>query len=365
METLFEAVVGFAAGLLGGLFGVGGSVLIIPGLIFYLSQTPRGYHGSEQHLIQAAAMVCNVFVAAPGLVAHLRARAVLFQVLLGLLPGAIAGMVAGVVASNSPLFARERGAYLAMVLAVFLAAEGLSHLQALGKRGSQQKPEWPSAVVASPWRTFPVGIVVGFIGGLLGIGGGTLSIPLQYRLLRVPLRSAIANSAACIVVVSTLGAVYKTLSLPSHGFTPTEALRLAALIIPTAIVGSYLGGQLTHRISRWMLEVLLVVFFLSMAGLTYSRAMAAVRGHTTRHLEPQVVFPHPHAGAEVSPRLLIPCSGALESKSAGTVESGTVRSVPASAPNCRSASNTAIPTLTARFRLRASGRRGIRTTREA
>lgn len=277
MAPLFEAGVGFVAGLLGGLFGVGGSVLIIPGLIFYLSHTPQGYHGSQQHLIQAAAMVCNVFVAAPALVAHVRARALVPVVLRGLVPGAFLGMIAGVFASNSPFFARERGAYLAMVLAAFLAAEGLSHLRTLWTGVHTGSIPEPTAHRYGWGRTLAVGGVVGLVGGLLGIGGGTLSIPLQCRLLGVPLRSAIANSAATIIVVSTLGATYKTLTLPHHGFSAMEALRLAGLIVPTAVVGSYLGGQLTHRLPRRALEALLVIFFLSMAALTYSRAVTALR----------------------------------------------------------------------------------------
>lgn len=275
MAILIELAVGFVAGLLGGLLGVGGSVIIIPALIFYLSQTPCGYDGSQQHLIQAAAMICNVFVAAPGLVAHYRARAILPPILAGLLPGATAGMAAGVWLSNTPLFAKQRGAYLALALAAFLAWEGISHLR------SFLHPNAASTEVASPsqtslWKSSLIGLAVGLIGGLLGIGGGTLSIPLQHRLLGVPLRSAIANSAATIVAVSAFGAAYKNVSLSTHGFTPIESVRLAGLIIPTAMLGSYLGGRLTHHLSRRALEFVLIIFFLSMAMLTFDRAWAAI-----------------------------------------------------------------------------------------
>lgn len=279
MDILAEALVGFLAGLLGGLLGVGGSVLIIPGLIFYLSQLPGGYQGSQQHLIQGAAMICNVFVAAPSLLAHYRAGAILPAVLRWLVPGALAGMLLGVALSNSWLFAQHRGAYLALVLAFFLGWEGISHLSRyLGKDLPESETGPPAAI--SPLISFAVGCAIGAVGGLLGIGGGTLSIPLQCRVLRLPLRNAIANSAGTIVVVSSFGALYKNVSLPIHGFTPLESLRLAAMIVPTAIVGSYLGGRLTHSLPRRALELVLVCFFLGMAFLTGERAISALDRHS-------------------------------------------------------------------------------------
>ena len=51
MEFLIPAAIGLIAGLLGGLLGIGGSIIIIPGLILYLSQTGR-YEGSVQHLLR-------------------------------------------------------------------------------------------------------------------------------------------------------------------------------------------------------------------------------------------------------------------------------------------------------------------------
>lgn len=365
MAILIELVVGFVAGLLGGLLGVGGSVIIIPALIFYLSQTPQGYDGSQQHLIQAAAMICNVFVAAPGALAHFQARATMPCVLAGLLPGATVGMGAGVWLSNTSIFAKQRGAYLAIVLAIFLATEGLSHLRAFFRDENFSDRDTPCLRV-SLWMSLVVGLVVGFIGGLLGIGGGTLSIPLQQRLLGVPLRNAIANSAVTIIVVSTFGAVYKNLSLWTHGFSPEEAVRLAALIVPTAMVGSYFGGKLTHNLSKRALELVLVVFFLSVAALTFDRAWAALRENrsaTSNAAGSNRDWPSGNLpSAQIcTKRTLI---GFHPGGTADCENSlGRTRTVGASGPSCRRASKTATPTLTAKLRLRASGRSGIRTSR--
>jgi uncharacterized membrane protein YfcA len=274
MELLVQAAIGFIAGLLGGLLGVGGSIIIIPGLILYLSQTGR-YYGSQQHLLQAAAMICNVFVAAPSVCAHYRAGMIMRPVVLLLVPGALLGILAGVTVSDSSLFARQNGVYLAMILAGFLvyvaAYNGwrLVHGSDL-ETGFDERPR-PSALGVGA-----VGLTMGFFAGLLGIGGGAVCVPMQQVFLRIPLRRAIANSATTIVCVSAIGAVYKNATLPAlHGIPLDASLQLALMLIPTAIVGSYLGGFLTHVLPRRVLRGVFIVFMLTMAYLTFTRAWKA------------------------------------------------------------------------------------------
>jgi hypothetical protein len=112
---------------------------------------------------------------------------------------------------------------------------------------------------------------MGLTAGLLGIGGGVLCVPAQQLLLKLPLRRAIANSAVAIVFTAFFGAIYKNITLPSHGLEVTSSLRLAAMLIPTAIIGSYIGGWLTHILPRQVLRIVFIVF------------MSAVSWRTLRH----------------------------------------------------------------------------------
>jgi uncharacterized membrane protein YfcA len=273
MELLIPAAIGLAAGLVGGLLGVGGSVIVIPGLVLYLSQMGR-YDGSAQHLIQAAAMICNVFVAAPSVLAHRRARAITKSVVVFLVPAAVAGILLGVGVSNTALFARHRGVYLAMVFACFMAYVAVYNAWRLRaktdlEQGFDRRPKPPAAAVAG------VGLVMGFAAGLLGIGGGALCVPMQQVFLRIPLRRAIANSAATILCVSPIGALFKNATLGHHGIEVTRSLELALLLVPTAILGSYVGGWLTHALPRRALRVVFIVFMVTMAYLTFARAWQA------------------------------------------------------------------------------------------
>jgi len=264
MLWLVPATVGLAAGLVGGLLGVGGSVIIIPAMVIYLSRAATGYAGPTQHLLQAAAMICNVFVAAPSVLAHRRAGAIMPEVVVLLVPAAIAANLLGVAASNSPWFARENGAYLAMILAGFLIyVAGYNAWRLAERAGPAQRS--PGEHSFSKATVLLVGLLMGFAGGLLGIGGGAIGVPLQQVLLRIPLRRAIANSATTIAFSASLGAVMKNASLGEHGVAVADSLFLAATLVPTAILGSYLGGRLTHRVPRKTLRAAFVVLMLVVA----------------------------------------------------------------------------------------------------
>jgi uncharacterized membrane protein YfcA len=120
MDIAVQGIIGFVAGLFGGLLGVGGSLIIIPGLILYMSATAAGYGGSTQHLLQAAAMSCNFFVATPSVLAHQKAGAIMKPVVVKLIPAALVGIIGGVALSNSGWFAAEKGIYLGIGLSVFM-----------------------------------------------------------------------------------------------------------------------------------------------------------------------------------------------------------------------------------------------------
>ena len=105
--------------------------------------------------------------------------------------------------------------------------------------------------------------VIGFIKGvaavLLGIGAGTISTPLQQVILKLPIRRAMSNSAAIIVGISWIGAIYKNWTLPEHGITMVESLKIALWVIPTGLIGGYIGGHLMHRLPRNVVRILFIM----------------------------------------------------------------------------------------------------------
>ncbi|MFC1782026.1 sulfite exporter TauE/SafE family protein [Planctomycetota bacterium] len=267
-------MVGLTAGFIGGLLGVGGSIIIIPALILYLSHSSAGYTGPSQHLIQAAAMICNFFISFPAVIAHYRARAIMKPLVYRLMPAALVGICLGVALSNSSAFARENGKYLGTGLAIFLSYVVIYNIWRL--RVLNHLPHFvDEPPPPATWKVICVGLPMGLVAGLLGIGGGALCVPAQQLILRIPLRRAIANSAATIMFTAVFGAIYKNATLTSHNMSFVDSLHLAVMLIPTAIVGSYLGGRLVHKLPRKILRIAFIIFMAAVAYLTFRKSLAA------------------------------------------------------------------------------------------
>ncbi len=269
VNVMMIAGVGLAAGLLGGMLGVGGSVIMIPALVMLFGQGRPETPGLNQHLYQAAAMMVNVAVVVPAWLRHRRAGAVRPVALKLILPAAGLCIILGVLASNLPIFRGEQGAtWLGRVLAVFLGYVIVVNLRRLasGRREAegQARLTWP--------RGSAVGGSMGFAAGLMGIGGGAVAVPLQQTLMKLPLRHCIANSTAIICITAGIGAIVKNATLPPQ-CSVTDSLILAGLLAPTAIAGGYLGGSLTHKlplkIVRGAFVLLLIVAAWKMADLPY------------------------------------------------------------------------------------------------
>ncbi|MBI9016042.1 MAG: sulfite exporter TauE/SafE family protein [Phycisphaerae bacterium] len=271
MIELVPIFIGLLAGALGGMLGVGGSIFIIPGLVFYFGQT-EGFTGKHQHLAQAAAMICNIFVAAPAVRAHLKARVVVKKIVLVLVPTAIAGIIVGVMISNSRYFSKENGRYLTLALGGFLIYVAVYNLWKIFQKGANL--DSTQYVYDKPlWMVALVGLPMGLSAGLLGIGGGALCVPFLQMVLKVPLRRAIGCSAFTIVCVAMIGAVYKNATLAEHGFAVSRSLSLAGMIIPTAIIGSYFGARLSHKVPQKVLRIIFVVFMLVTAAKMFSQVL--------------------------------------------------------------------------------------------
>jgi uncharacterized membrane protein YfcA len=243
METIALAGTGFVAGVLGGLLGVGGSVVMIPAMVWIC---PLWGHAESIHQYQAAAMIVNFLLIGPSVAKHLRARAVYVGVWRWLAPAALIGTAAGVAASRLPVFTGANERILRAAFGGFLLyVAGYNARKLLVKGGQGCSAE--EAAALPRWQKVAVGFPMGCSAGLLGIGGGSLAVPGQQIFLRMPLRNAIATSAATILSIAWFGAIVKNASLGDEG-SVTRSLVLAATLAPTAMAGSYLGGHLTHTL---------------------------------------------------------------------------------------------------------------------
>lgn len=257
-EFISLIALGLAAGTLGGMLGIGGSIIMIPVLTLVFRR--------DQHLAQAAAMIVNVFVATPAMLRHRRAQAVDWMIVWRMIPAGIVCIVLGVEISNG-----YDGRVLQIAFGLFLIYVIYVNMRKLLDPGTAVNGDngyrgWMRASV--------VGGVTGLTAGLLGIGGGILAVPLLQRICRLPLRHCIATSAAIMCITAAVGAVRKNLTLESlppldgAALDPQDSLLIAACLAPTAVIGGLLGAGLTHSLPLpWIRAVLTVLLGIASAKL--------------------------------------------------------------------------------------------------
>ncbi len=238
--------IGAAAGLIGGLFGIGGGIIMIPGMVFVLGDR---YGPESLHVFKLASLAASVALSLPASLRHARQRATVAPILRTTTPLAIVGAVAGLLLAQ--VFLGERTRIIQAVFGVFLllvAAWDVVRSAWLPAASAERPAACPAP---SSWRHYGllVGLPSGLLAGFLGIGGGVWAVPAQTLLLGVALRNAIANATATIVYVAAVCVLAKSaaLALTAH-VNPLAGWWLALWLAPGAIAGGWFGAVLVHRL---------------------------------------------------------------------------------------------------------------------
>lgn len=241
-DIAISMLIGLVAGGVGGLCGIGGSIIMLPGLALAFGYTlPDGGPDPAQtdhHLYMAAAAMVNVVVAATSIRPHIKAKAIDRTVVIRLLPPMAIASIGGVVLSNEmsgriPKLALIGFLFLFVAWTVFTAVRHL--------------PEpTPEQERATGTRLGIIGLLAGFLAGFLAIGGGIVLVPSMQIAARLQLRRAIAASAVAMCAVAPIGAVLRLATLADHGLRWTDAVSLGLAMAAGAAIGSPLGARLTH-----------------------------------------------------------------------------------------------------------------------
>jgi uncharacterized membrane protein YfcA len=236
---LIAFAAGAAAGLLGGLLGIGGGIVVMPVLRFGFGLSPA---------LSAGTCVVAVFCTSlSGGLRHLRMGHVRWRTVR---PVMLAGGAASAVFSLLfvPLVRQGRGLDLCvggvfLLVALRMMAEGFFPHFVRPSASSVPRGRRPAAHVA-------IGLVSGLLPGLFGIGTGAVLVPAFVWLLGLPIKTAIGSSLVCFSVNAFISAVFKA----AQGFVVFEyALPLCA--------GAVCGALLGARINRGMPPPALKVVF--------------------------------------------------------------------------------------------------------
>ncbi len=251
-------VVGAVAGVLAGLFGIGGGLVIVPMLVAVW--TAQGVdNGVMMQLALGTSLASIVFTAVSSFLAHHRRGAVHWAVVRRIAVGILVGTYAGsFVAAVLP----TRG--LKLIFVVFLFFVTWQMLSGKRPKPSRQLPGLGGMSVA--------GLVIGLVSSLVGIGGGTLSVPfLVWH--NVPLHRAIGTSAAIgfpIALAGSVGYIVHGLGVPGRPEWSLGFVSLPALvgIVLASVVTAPWGVRWAHALPvdrlRKIFALLLMVVGLRM-----------------------------------------------------------------------------------------------------
>lgn len=231
------ALLGLGTGFLAGLLGIGGGMLMVPFITLILSSRGTGADLAVKMAI-ATSMATILFTSLSSVRAHHRHGAVRWDIVRRLAPGIVAGGLIG----SLGVFAQLKGSYLAIVFGLFV---GFSATQMfLDKK--------PAATRRMPGTggQIATGGAIGFVSGLVGAGGGFISVPFM-TWCNVAIHHAVATSAALgfpIALANVAGYIISGQSvqdLPpaSFGYIWLPAL---AVIAACSFLTAPLGARTAH-----------------------------------------------------------------------------------------------------------------------
>ena len=252
VETAVELIaIGMAAGLAGGLLGVGGGIVMIPVMYLLLGDH---FGPNSFHLYKLAAIGTAIAISTLAVIRHNRAKAIVYRMIPSIVPLAVVGVIVGVAGASR--LSGDLTHVLRRIFGGFLEFVVLFNLYQTWRAARGDAVVCDRCPVAT--RRVLIGLIVGLpaglIAGMLGIGGGVWAVPAQRMFLGVRLRNAIANSSSMIVAVAAATAATQSIAVANmQGVNVADAWWLVLWLAPGAVVGGWCGAGLTHRLpTRWL-----------------------------------------------------------------------------------------------------------------
>jgi uncharacterized membrane protein YfcA len=261
------ALLGLGTGFLAGLLGIGGGMLMVPFITIILSGRGVGPDLSVKMAI-ATSMATIIFTSISSVRAHHKRGAVRWELVRGLAPGIVLG---GAIASLG-VFALLKGTWLALFFAAFVSFSATQMFL-------DRKPA-PTRQVPGTVGLMGAGGVIGFLSGLVGAGGGFVSVPFM-TWCNVAIHNAVATSAALgfpIALANVVGYVVSGQSvqdLPpySFGYIWLPALGVIAVC---SVLTAPLGARAAHKLPvKQLKRVFASILYLLAAYMLYKGLMGS------------------------------------------------------------------------------------------
>lgn len=247
---------GIAGGLIAGLLGVGGGIIIVP-VLFTVLEAIGTEPGVAIKVAVATSLATIVFTSLSSARSHHKRGAVDYTLLRRWAVPVVAGVVVGTLIAG---FADGR-----LLTGIFGTVALLVALNmALRRKNESIWPDFPNAAVRSAF-----GFVVGLISSMIGIGGGTLSVPILTA-YGFDMRKAVGTAAAIgffIAIPGVIGYVltgWSATGLPAYSLGYVNLVAFVAMA-PLTMGFAPLGARIAHAIPQSTLRIAFAIFLLATA----------------------------------------------------------------------------------------------------
>ncbi|HVY99580.1 MAG TPA: sulfite exporter TauE/SafE family protein [Dongiaceae bacterium] len=273
MNVVLMLGIGVMAGLVSGLFGVGGGFLMTPLLIF-IGVPPAVAVGSQSNQVVASSV--------SGVLAHWARDAVDFKMGAVMLAGGMVGSSLGVAVFSLLRHIGQIDLFISVIYVVVLgsigtmmAVESLNtlrrHRTRQGQPAKLHQHNWAqglpfkmrfrkSRLYISALLPIGIGFGVGLISSLMGVGGGFMLVPAMIYMLGMPTSVVIGTSLFQVIFVQAYVTWLQAVQ------NNTVDLLLALVLTLGGVVGAQLGGRWGARLPAEHLRLLMAVVVLVVAG---------------------------------------------------------------------------------------------------
>ena len=243
--------IGLIAGIFGGLVGLGGGVIMIPLMVGALKLSQHRAHGTS--------LVALVFTGISGAVTYaLKGSVDMMASLLLAVPAIVTARSGAHYAHALPEWKLKRafGAFLILVSVLLLLKPYISAF--VGQAGG-----WTKITVL-----LLTGMITGFLSGMMGVGGGTVMVPVMVLLAGFNQYTAQGSSLLAMVPAGGVGAY-------THWRLGNVVTKLLPSLIPGILLGTYIGGSFAHTLPETVLRVVFAAVLI-WTGTRYLKTSATI-----------------------------------------------------------------------------------------
>ncbi len=241
---LFPVLTGLTAGILSGLLGIGGGIVFVPFLLFYLPIELGTRELLVKHSV-ATSLFAGAFSTTSSAVNHYLRKNVIRKEALLLGIGSVTATVVFhyfVVKVDAVVVS-----YVIIFLLLFILSENLFF-----------NGRFEISAVVPKYYLLLFGLAMGFISILTGLGGGVLAVPVFTYFYRIDIKKAVGTSSV-VVACTMISAAFMHLVISNSSLV---VISTGLLMGVSAVIGAFIGAGITSRVSDTTIRIIFSVFLI-------------------------------------------------------------------------------------------------------